>query len=212
MSTKTIVAIVIAVVMALTALGLFVYLRYYAEESTYDTLCSWGCVTRDKVEFVNLYYFVDEFCVTRPRDIRPDDWNKCNESFKVAEDPTGCLAEQVIKLVKRCWGIRGSGNLDVGNLDCYTMTVLAPKDSKYKDESICVSPEKLREIANAYGPPGEATYSDYLGSYGFTGRATICKLEEWTIKYDEDYDWSAIVPYWASKDGISMTYEGTSKK
>ena len=209
MSDKAIVVIVIAVIMALGALSLFMWVRYFADDATYDQICGFGVAMRDKTELLNMHFFIEEFCVTRPKDIWPDDWEKCNETFKVNEDLSGCLAEQVVKLAKTCWVIRGSGGKDVGDMDCYTITIFEPNADKYKGESISVDHKLLKKVMNTYGPPGGAVYSDSLSNgLGLTGE--LKPNQEWTVQYIEDVDVAIFGILFPNEDSVTLVYEGGS--
>ncbi len=136
------VTIVVAIVISL----LVAYKLYLEDEGLTDKasdgICSLSSSARTLSKAGQESLFPD-LCSTKPKTIAANDWNNCPYYKKqLAEHPeheekdyyNDCAAEQFAKLMVKCWGLKGSGEGDSGNFECYT---------------VCVSSDEFVRIARA---------------------------------------------------------------
>lgn len=204
--SKTVVATIIVVMASVVALVLFFYFKTDAIDYFYDKCCSVGCGLQDKFEVLGVA-LVGETCVSQHKDVIPDEWARCNTTFKEKDDAQGCLADQIAEIVRTCWVKRGAGELSCGNLKCYTVDVHNLKAGLPAGKDISIDSKYLNEFMKVNSPAfREETYMSFLspGVY-FNGEITPGEL--WVVDYEEDYDFLIFGLDFAKKDAVALRQE-----
>lgn len=120
------------------------------QDKSIDSLCSIGASGRSSLKIANQHLF-PELCKTRPKTVSANNWDEC-PFYKAQIEEQGeeekdyykkCAAEQFAKWMTKCWEIRGGGEANPGNFECYSICVSS-------EESIARANSKIVKAQNKY--------------------------------------------------------------
>ncbi len=147
-----IVIVVIAIAFAFVAISMLVgFKKVPATDSITDSLCRQKInllssnAQGETVEELTNYFALEMFefqkkCTTRVVQIDPNEWDRCDQKFKLRsassrlEAETNCATQQIAELVKRCWSINGEGRWDGYNWACFNSVVGDTDESSVLDK------------------------------------------------------------------------------
>ena len=123
MSGKVVGLIVVLITVVVMFILLMLLLTGVFGEEAIDTMCGFFSVTRFTATGPAgmKYGILPDRCVSRPEDVYPTKWSKCDEKYK--DDPNKCAAQQIVDLTERCWKMRGRGESDPKDIECFTACV-----------------------------------------------------------------------------------------
>ena len=137
-----IVSLIILIISAAIVIW-FVWMFYSGQggvtSSVSDALCIFSTNSRSALRIGGQEFF-PELCSLRTGRIEADNLRECpyfnseleEKDVKITKGNQDyvysiCAAEQYMDLVRRCWYIRGKGDKDAGNFECFRAEITAPE-------------------------------------------------------------------------------------
>jgi len=191
-----IVVMVVAIAFVVVSIGMIAsFKKVPAIDDISDNLCRQkiNLLASDAqgkaLEEITNYLAVEMFefqkkCTTRVVPIDPNDWDKCDQKFKMRsissriQAETDCVTQQIAELVTRCWSMNGEGRWDGYNWACFNAvvgdqdeeSVTSQVRTRVNDLFNCASPSAnnlCRKYANdIFEKEGQviAVYSSYINT------------------------------------------------